>query len=101
MIAQAGQAMYLVGMVFLLMGNFVFSSLSIPVPAFYTQLQENKLMTIGGLFLFNTLTQQLVATGAFEVHLNGQEIFSKLKEGRMPTIDELIDRLDTAGLSAN
>jgi len=101
MLAQAGQALYFAGMIFLLLGNFIFTTLGVPPPAFHVKLQDNKLLTIGGLFLFNTLTQQLVATGAFEVHLNGQEIFSKLKEGRMPTIDELIDRLDVAGISAN
>jgi len=101
MLAQAGQVVYLAGMAFLLMGNFILTSLGIPVPALYTKLQDNKLMAIGGLFLFNSLMQQLVLTGAFEIHLNGQEIFSKLKEGRMPTIDELIDRLEDAGLASN
>merc|ERR1711865_1294775 len=55
-------------------------------------------MAVGVLFLGNSFAQQLVATGAFEINLNGEEVFSKLKEGRMPTVEELVARLEAAGL---
>lgn len=100
MVAQFAQMAQMFGVIFLLFGESIFSGLGVPVPAAYDSVKENKMMVIGILFLANTFAQQLVATGAFEIQLNGQNVFSKLKEGRMPTIEELLSRLDAAGLSA-
>lgn len=91
----------MLGIVFLLFGEGIFSAMGMEVPAAYKALQENKMMAIGILFLGNSFAQQLVATGAFEMELNGREIYSKLKEGRMPTIEEIITRLEAAGLETS
>lgn len=38
----------------------------------------------------NTVRQNLLGTGAFEVSYDGTPIFSKLDTGRMPTLPELV-----------
>uniref|UniRef100_A0A7S2TFZ1 Selenoprotein T n=1 Tax=Lotharella oceanica TaxID=641309 RepID=A0A7S2TFZ1_9EUKA len=43
-------------------------------------------------FILNTMAQQLVATGAFEIVINDETVFSKLETGRLPTM-ELLDDL--------
>jgi len=50
---------------------------------------QNKAAVIMGLFLFNNFAQQFMATGAFEIILDGELMFSKIELGRMPTVQEL------------
>lgn len=54
-----------------------------------------------GIFLFLLLPQILskwIITGAFELFLDGEEIFSKLSRGGFPTSEELIQILGDHGL---
>lgn len=60
----------------------------------YLRLQQNKMMfLIGGYFLFNTLQKTLSQSGAFEVYVEDKLVFSKLSEGRIPEINELLNRV--------
>mmetsp|Transcript_4694 Transcript_4694/g.6649 ORF Transcript_4694/g.6649 Transcript_4694/m.6649 type:complete len:119 (-) Transcript_4694:262-618(-) len=43
-------------------------------------------------FVLNTLAQQLVATGAFEIEIDNNIVFSKLETGKLPTM-ELLDNI--------
>eukprot|EP00118_Oscarella_pearsei_P025151 m.307620 g.307620 ORF g.307620 m.307620 type:complete len:70 (+) comp42538_c0_seq1:388-597(+) len=45
-------------------------------------------------FILNTVESQLMATGAFEVSLNDQRMWSKLEAGRLPSLHELFDMID-------
>lgn len=47
----------------------------------------------GVFFVGNTLVANLKESGAFEVYYDGELIFSKLREGRMISVEELIGRL--------
>lgn len=38
----------------------------------------------------NTVRQNLLSTGAFEVSYQGVPVFSKLATGRMPTLQEMV-----------
>jgi hypothetical protein len=38
------------------------------------------------MFFASSLVQSMASTGAFEIYLDGQRIFSKIESGRMPTI---------------
>ena len=55
---------------------------------------QNKLQTFGIIFLANTLAASLTATGAFEVTYGGELVFSKLAAGRMPSADEILQRMN-------
>lgn len=58
-------------------------------------LQENKAMGMMGLFLLNVVAGQLLATGAFEIFLNDELIFSKIETGQIPQLKPLLRKLDT------
>ena len=49
------------------------------------------------LLLPQMLSKYLV-TGAFEIELDGETIFSKLQTGRLPQYADLVDPLVNAGL---
>ena len=57
---------------------------------------ENKLYScLMTFFLANMVETQLISTGAFEVSLGGQVVWSKLEEGRIPQPQELIGKIDS------
>lgn len=61
--------------------------LPLPVRRF---VQENKGMCFMALFLVNSVSGALVQTGAFEVDVDGAEVFSKLKSGEAPSIARIV-----------
>lgn len=66
-----------------------------PLPAWYWTIQRNGMQI--GMILFFVVPQILAkftVNGAFEVYLDGEEIFSKLKENRMPEVDDLVKPLE-------
>lgn len=97
MIAQFAQVLQLVGIGIVMFGDGVFGLFGMQQPEF---MKENKLLIFGGLFMFNTVAQNMMATGAFEITLNGKMVFSKLDQGRMPALSDLIGRFEDAGLRA-
>lgn len=48
---------------------------------------------IGSYFVFNTVQKSLSQSGAFEVYIDDQLIFSKLDEGRLPTFPEILSKI--------
>lgn len=64
-------------------------------PDMFRKLAENKLGACMAVwFIGNTLTNGLISTGAFEIYYDGKLLFSKLQEGRMPTVGEILNALD-------
>lgn len=97
-------AMQLAGMLqmatlaLLFFGNQIFAMIGIPEPDLLKQMQDNKMMTFMTVFMLNSLATSMSSTGAFEIEFNGQIIYSKLQEGRMPSASVLISRFDKLGL---
>jgi selT/selW/selH-like putative selenoprotein len=59
-------------------------------PPWYYSLRANKFGAIASTWLLGNVVQSfLQSTGAFEVYLNDELVFSKLKEGRFPGEGEL------------
>lgn len=79
-------------------GPSVFSTLGMPSPDWYQQLMQNKMTWFVGVFFANSFAQSLTATGAFEVEVDGQLVFSKLEKGRMPTAHDLVQGLEAIGM---
>ena len=50
--------------------------------------------------MMNVFAQNAAQTGAFEVVHNGKLVFSKLKQQRLPNIQEIDDGLKRTGLIA-
>lgn len=66
--------------------------LNMQPPSAYTWTQENKVIScLGVFFTSNSIESALLQTGAFEVELNNIPIWSKLKSGRIPQGEELLD----------
>lgn len=71
-----------------------------PLPAWYNTIQENGVPIAIFLFLLApNIVQNIGNTkGAFEVYLNDTIVFSKLKTGTLPSMDDLINPLIHAGV---
>ena len=97
-IANFASYMWFAGIFMMVGGSTVLTSLNIPVPDFLRQMENNKLPVFLGLFMLNNLANSLVATGAFEVYLNDELIFSKLEMKRFPGSNDIIQALSMQGL---
>ncbi|CCI43590.1 unnamed protein product [Albugo candida] len=60
---------------------------------------DNRIACFTVLILLGTISQKLVSSGAFEIYLNDDLIFSKIQSGRWPTIEELSTILDAQFVS--
>lgn len=71
------------------------------MPRFYYTLQENSVPLAIGLFLvIPQFIQKMTVTGAFEIYLDDETVFSKIEMGRFPQMEELTSRLSAAGVAA-
>ena len=62
------------------------------VPDVIAYLEQNKFHSLLMIHLVgNVLKQNFMNTGAFEIYYDGEEVFSKLKMNRMPTVEEIVD----------
>jgi len=62
-----------------------------PTPSYYLWALENKIFAcMMVFFLSNMVETQLISTGAFEVSVQGELVWSKLETGRVPQPRELL-----------
>lgn len=80
-------------------GEGLFRVLGAPVPAWYGGFKDNKMMAFGVVWMANNVAAGLVATGAFEIVVGEDIIFSKLETGRLPNARDVIDGLKAVGLT--
>lgn len=92
--AQFTSFIWIVGIALLLAGSQIFSALGIPEPEFYHWANNNKVAVFVGLFILNNIGNSMITTGAFEVYLNDELIYSRLQSGgRMPNGEDIINAL--------
>ncbi|KAL8152596.1 hypothetical protein V2J09_010356 [Rumex salicifolius] len=83
-VIQIGSVIALVG------GDQIFPRLGITPPPLYYRIRANKFGPISAIWLLgNFLQSSLQSTGAFEVYLDGELVFSKLNQQRFPGEIEL------------
>jgi selT/selW/selH-like putative selenoprotein len=99
-IAQMGSYVWFAGIALMFGGESIFKALGMETPDFVVQLNNNKMAAFMGLFLMNSVANSLVATGAFEIYVNDDLIFSKLQAGRFPSGDELTAAFNAMGYKA-
>ena len=97
--AQALSALSLAGVAYVFVGSQALSLIGVEEPAPLAAFRENRLLALGGYFVGNFLTTQLKSTGAFEVFLDGELLFSKLKTGRAPRLEEVAAAVAAAGFA--
>jgi thioredoxin reductase-like selenoprotein T len=60
----------------------------------YQRFQDKKMFIfLGGYFVLNWVQGQVSTTGAFEISVNNQLIFSKLRQNRMPSVEEITSQI--------
>ena len=92
--------MWLIGLGFLFAGDMIIKAMGFTQePEFYTCIKQNKMMVGGALFVVNNLGASMMNTGAFEIYLNDELIYSKLRVGQPPSAELLFEILKNKGLS--
>ena len=89
--ARAVSTASMSAIVFTLAGDRIFPYLGVPQPGFVKMLQDSKLQSCAAAwFLGNTVQQNLISTGAFEVYYDGATVFSKLAPGAAPHLAAIV-----------
>jgi len=79
----------------MLTGTKLFDVFGVPVPEWYHGLQENKMMAmVGCFFMGNMVESSLLSSGAFEVSVNDEMLWSKMETGYLPSLEHLISLID-------
>ena len=98
LIASITSALWIIGILLVVFGEGIFNMLRIRPPEWYDIIKNNKMSVLVGLFILNNIGNQMLATGAFEIYLNGDVIHSKLESGEFPTVEGLIAILNQYGI---
>ena len=84
--------------IFAFFGEQLFQAAGLNGTPLANSVLNNKVQLLGLSFLFNSIAQSVAKTNAFEVFVNGEQIFSKLEKNRMPTIEEILEPLAERGV---
>jgi len=83
----------------LFFGQQIFDKLGMPPPAIYYRLTQNKAISfIMIMLVMGNINSMLTSSGAFEIEFNEQLIFSKIRTGRMPDVQEIENILAVHGI---
>jgi len=82
----------------LFFGSLLFQTLKMEEPELIKWISGNKMNAFCLIFMMGFLSTQLMATGAFEVYYNGHVVYSKLEEGRVPHVQDLVRNLQMFGV---
>ena len=99
--AQAAGMAQVACVALLLGGEKVFQLFGAATPGWYHSVAENKMMAFGAVWMANNVAAQMVATGAFEIHVNGELAFSKLETGRLPSAADVVRGMKRAGFATD
>uniref|UniRef100_A0A7S2V5G7 Selenoprotein T n=1 Tax=Fibrocapsa japonica TaxID=94617 RepID=A0A7S2V5G7_9STRA len=97
-ISKIGSSLHLLSLVFLMGGSFVFQKMGIPEPSWLDWAKNNRMQVFIGIFGINYVTSNMAKTGAFEVFLDDDLIFSKLEMNKFPSVQDLQVGLAQFGL---
>eukprot|EP00611_Tribonema_gayanum_P029342 TRINITY_DN781_c0_g4_i1.p2 TRINITY_DN781_c0_g4~~TRINITY_DN781_c0_g4_i1.p2 ORF type:complete len:142 (-),score=32.02 TRINITY_DN781_c0_g4_i1:434-859(-) len=96
--ASLAQVLQLAGTVTILAGGLVFGALGMEPPGAFAAVQEHKWPVIGGLFVLNSMANSALATGAFEVFIDGELALSRLATGQFPGRTDILRAFAQHGL---
>ncbi|CAI5455510.1 unnamed protein product [Caenorhabditis angaria] len=79
----------------IMFGSNPFANFGYGYPAILQHAHNNKMSTCMMVFMLSNLAEQtLISTGAFEIYLDAEQLWSKLESGRVPSPPELIQLID-------
>jgi selT/selW/selH-like putative selenoprotein len=96
-ISQIATVLWYLGLGLVFGGDHIFNALGIAEPDFYVYMKNNKMAAIAGLFIMNSVGHNMLSTGAFEIYINDQLVYSKLAMRKMPDGNDLAQALALAG----
>jgi len=64
-------------------------------------IEQNRGVILGASFMLNIVGGAVAQSGAFEVYVDDQLVFSKLQVGGLPNLQEITQTVQKALLSAN
>jgi selT/selW/selH-like putative selenoprotein len=88
--AQFAGYLFVAGLILLFGGSTIFATFGSREPAWFQTMKQNQMATFFGLFMLNNIGASMLATGAFEIFVDGELVFSKLATGSMPNEGDLI-----------
>lgn len=97
-LASLGSFVQIGGVAVTLGGSIIFDRLGFPEPFFVPALRRNPMFTILGLSMVNSMLGSLATTGAFEVYIDGELVFSRLESGTFPRGGLLVSELEQRGM---
>jgi selT/selW/selH-like putative selenoprotein len=89
---------WLGGIILIFAGSNLCQSFGIREPQLLTWINNNKIQTFMVLFMMNNVASSMLSTGAFEVYLDGNLVFSKLEMKRFPQPQDIIAAFEQYGI---
>ena len=80
-------------------GRRIHDAIGVAVPSWFGVIESSPLTPIMAIYYVSTMAQdRLLASGAFDVTVDGKSVWSTADKGRQPSWQELIWQLEEAGL---
>ncbi|CAO4383911.1 unnamed protein product [Caenorhabditis nigoni] len=94
-VAQAVSVFKLLLLATILTGSNPLAWIGLGYPGLLRHAHENKMSSCMLVFMLGNLAEQsLISTGAFEVYLGNEQIWSKIESGRVPSPQEFMQLID-------
>lgn len=98
-LATVGSYLQMGGVAVTLGGSLIFDRFGVPEPFFVPIMRRNPMPTVIGLSVVNFVCSSFTSTGAFEVSIDGEVVFSRLEEkGKFPSGAMLLRELEKRGV---
>mmetsp|Transcript_14853 Transcript_14853/g.10752 ORF Transcript_14853/g.10752 Transcript_14853/m.10752 type:complete len:115 (-) Transcript_14853:179-523(-) len=83
--ASIAQVVQFALIVFVFMGESLFAWMGTATPDWFKRLSDSKMMAVLAIwFIGGQVISGLISTGAFEIYVNDELAFSRLRSGTMP-----------------
>jgi len=90
-IASIASYLFIFGMIVIFFGEAIAQRVNIPqIKDICLWISQNKMQTFIGLYVINLIGSNLLQTGAFEVWVQDELIWSKIETGRLPDMQYLL-----------
>jgi selT/selW/selH-like putative selenoprotein len=96
--ASLASYLWFAGILLIFGGSYIFQSINVREPRFVVWINENKIQTFMMLFLLNNVANSMLSTGAFEIYVDGNLIFSKLVHKRFPSPQDIMEGMSAIGI---
>jgi len=94
MIATVAQYLFFIGLILIFFGETIAANVNIPkVREICDMIAQNKMQTFIALYVINLIGSNLLSTGAFEVYVQDELIWSKIETGTLPNNQYLLQEI--------